>query len=184
MANSYFNPNANWNAGGWHPSSSTPTATTPTGMGTGNVSAVSRGTGFGSIGPDLSYADPATLARLQKGMEGLIYRGISQPGGGYRYGDTFQPGTQILQQHYIGQPPATDPNANRAAAAYYNYLGTLPTRNYGTLALQRLYQSTGTRPAPGATYNSMLQGISSQLPQQYQQYLPMNQGGWTGPYGI
>ncbi len=129
--------------GGGSPATSPPMMTM--GTGTGNVSARSVGTGFGTTGPDLSYADPNTLARLQGPMSHLAY---NLQGGGYVNTDLG---------HYIGGIPyqGSDPASNRAAGAYYNYLGTLPTRTYGSLALERLYQSGGAQPNSGPSLNSM-----------------------------
>jgi hypothetical protein len=85
-------------------------------------------------------------------------------GGGYRFNDA----------NYKGNLPANfvDPNANQFAANLYgNTIGNLPTRNYGSLALERLYQSSGQRPTQLPSYNQRFQsaGIS---------------GGYQGPFAF
>lgn len=118
-----------------------------------NVTAGGTSTGtspFGQGIPNLSAADPATLARLLKGMQGLIYTGS-----GYIHGDhPAGPGTNY-GPYYIGQPPKSDPTANRAAAAYYDYIGSLPTKPIGTPALNSL---PGYSPTPGPSWNTKLGG--------------------------
>ncbi len=147
-----------------------------------NATAGSRSVNpFGGIGiPDLSKADPGTLSRLQGGMEGLIY---NPAGGGYKF-DQYRstPGTQVLSPYYKGNYAdiGSDPNANRAASAYYNYIGGLPTRPLGTPALNQLYGMTGQSPTPGPSYNSILS--------QYADNPLAKQAGfgptYKGPYGF
>jgi hypothetical protein len=155
--------------------SPTPTMTgfSPSPLPSGTVSANSQGTGFGRIGPDLSYADPNRLGQLQSAFQGISY---NLAGSGYVFNNP---------NHYIGGIPQgnySDPIANQAASQYYNYLGSLPTRSYGSAALEKLYQNSGQKPAQGPSFNSVLQGLSS--PPGFPNYLPRNQGGWTGPFGV
>lgn len=126
-----------------------------------NVTAGSRGvnnvTGQGI--PDVRYADPNILRRLD--ISDLVY---NPSGGGYRVGLDYS--------HYIGNyggnPNFVDAAATRRAAAYYNYIGSLPTRPSGTAALNQFYQSFGGGPTPGPSFNSILGGPH----------------GYLGPYPI
>ncbi len=122
-----------------------------------NVTAGSKGVSpLSAPVPDLRYADPSTLGRLD--ISNLIY---SFPQGGY-----IHPDRAVNDPYYKGGNPAPgsplsyggggDPNANRAASAYYNYIGGLPTMPRGTPALNQLYNATGTSPSPGTPLNSTL----------------------------
>ncbi len=142
---SYLLPN--YGTGGLNSDSPSASNFTPSGLPSNNASAVSRGTGFGTIGPDLSYANPQTLARLQRAMSGSTY---SFPAGGYVPSNAVN-----FTGSYYNMKVGVPNSWNQPALQYYNYLGSLPTRNYGTLALQRLYQSTGTRPAQGPSFNQI-----------------------------
>ena len=172
--NSYLLPNF---------SSTSPTTATPVGVGapssiapmmpmaTGNPSAVSRGTGFGSIGPDFSGLPASTVQGIMSDLGRLTY---SLDGGGYRFRDGNYTGN-------LGAWHGSDPNANRLASQTYGEIGSLPTRNYGSLALERLYQTTGQRPAQGPSLTSRFgaAGIQGgyQGPFTFPGYNPMSQYG-------
>lgn len=133
------------------------------GTGSGRVSATSTGTGFGTLGPDLSGLPPDQLRSIMGNLGRLTY---NLQGGGYRFNDV----------NYAGNLPGnfTDDAANRLASQTYGRLGSLPTRTYGSLALERLYQSSGIRPSQGPS-------LTQRLGQPYQ-------GSWTmpgyNPFGV
>ena len=113
---------------------------------TGNPVARSVGTGFGSIGPDFSGLPASTIQGIMSDLGRLTY---SLDAGGYRLNDANYTGN-------LGAWHGSDPNANRLAASTYGAIGNLPTRTYGTLALERLYQTTGQKPAQGPSLTSRL----------------------------
>jgi hypothetical protein len=121
--------------------------------GTQNVGATAGSYGvnspFGSPVPDLSQANPETLGRLN--INNLVY---SVSVGGY----LTQPEASNANSWYnkFGAGSGGDPTANARAAAYYNYLGTLPTRPVGTPALNQFYSQFGGQPASGPSLNSTL----------------------------
>jgi len=137
---------------------STPPQVGTSGAGTGNVTSISRGIGFGSVGPDLSGLSADELQQIQSNMSRLTY---SLPAGGYRFND--EPGGA---NSYYSKYGGSNPAANSLASSTYGFLGSLPTRTYGTAALENLYRSTGMTPAQGPSLNSMLGGQ------------------WGGPYQV
>lgn len=153
MAFSYMLPNFYGNAAS---TVNTPTPP-PSTSGSGNVTARSTGTtGMGGLAPDMSLADPSIVSAFNN--LGLVYSASS---GGYLSGPQAHNANS-----YYNKFGGSDPSANRAAANYYNYLGSLPTRSYGSMALEKLYQQTGQQAPRGPSFNSILQG------------------GWTGPYSM
>lgn len=129
-------------SGGYATPANATTPTQPIG-GTGNITATSTGTSPLSFGvPNLAYADPATLGRLD--ISSLIY---SPAAGGYL--------TKADQTSGF-RPQGGDPAANRLASSFYGYVGSLPTRPIGTPALNQLYTATGRQPTPGPSYNQQL----------------------------
>ncbi len=127
------------------PGGGSPTTSPPMmlmGTGTGNVSARSVGTGFGQVGPAGGpYPAP----------QGYTY---DLTRGGY-ITDWDANNANSAYNKYPKFNPGGDPNANRTVASYYSALGNLPTRTYGSLALERLYQSGGAQPNYGPSLNSM-----------------------------
>lgn len=173
MAFSYMLPNFYGNA-----LSTATTPAPPSTSGSGNVTATSTGTtGIGGLAPDMSLADPSIVSAFNN--LGLVY---SASAGGYIPG--AQASNANSYYNKFGRGGGGDPMSNLAASNYYNYLGSLPTRSYGSMALAKLYQQTGQQAPRGPSFNSILQGYQSQIPSQYQNMLPMNQGGWTGPYSM
>ncbi len=130
---------------------STPSGTNPN----INVTAGSKGVSpLSNPVPDLRYADPNTLKQLD--ISNLIY---NPSAGGYIHADyPSGPLGGGHNEYYKGESHMTgvDANANRAASAYYNYIGGLPTQPIGTPALRQLYGMTGQSPSPGPSYNSIL----------------------------
>lgn len=108
---------------------------------------------FGSPLPDLSYADPRILSRLD--ISNLIY---SPTAGGYLYSDRNYSGMGRTGEQWGG-----DNNANRQAASFYNYIGSLPTMERGSPALNQLNAASGAR-GSGPSLNSS------------------NPNGFIGPY--
>lgn len=123
--------------------------------------------------PDLSYADPNTLQRLN--ISDLIYNADAR---GYQFRGGNYSG--------FGSGYGGDPTANRDAQRYYNYIGSLPTRPIGTSALNQFYSSFGGGPTPGPSYNSFLQSTFGNANPFTRNLL--NQGGFTpdyrGPFGL
>jgi hypothetical protein len=121
--------------------------------GTQNVGATAGSFGsnspFGSPVPDLSQANPETLGRLN--INNLVY---SVSAGGY----LTQPEASNANSWYnkFGAGSGGDPSANAQASAFYNYIGSLPTRAVGTPALNQFYSQFGGQPASGPSYNSRL----------------------------
>lgn len=141
-----------------------------------NPVAISRGINspFGTPIPDLSKANPATLGRLNIGN--LIY---SANAGGYLTRAEAENANSWYNK--FGQGTGGDPGANRAAAAYYGYIGSLPTRPIGTPALNMFYGAFGGGAPSGPSFNSIL-GNQWQGPYQFGVKGPssFNPGGWTG----
>ncbi len=114
-----------------------------------NPTASSRGTSpLSAPIPDLRYADPNTLKQLD--ISNLIYS--PQRGGYITAADEARNPSGM---YYNRQIQGSD-SGNRAASAYYNYIGGLPTQPIGTPALRQLYGMTGQSPTPGPSYNSIL----------------------------
>jgi hypothetical protein len=159
--------------GGYNPGS-------PSNSPIGNSLNVNAGSGspnpFGGFGvPDLSYADPNTLNRLN--ISNLIY---SVPAGGYIFGGRNYAG---------GSYPANsggDPAANRQASNYFNYIGSLPTRQMGSPALMSLYSSGAAQgPPPGPSLNTQISSIFSNQPafvQAAARRIGFNTNGYQGPF--
>lgn len=169
-------------AGGGAPSGST------TGSTTGNINVTSSSFGvspFSAPVPDMRYADPATLNRLN--IDDLIYDPNATGGGGYRFSQYIHsPGTQVLSPRYIGDFQGQDANANRRASQFYNYIGGLPTLPIGTQALNQLYGMTGQQPAQGPSYNSILSNyFNNASPYMQSQFKQAGFGRtYTGPYAF
>lgn len=142
-----------------------------------NPSAFSRGVNypFATPVPDLSRANPSTLGRLD--ISNLIY---SPNAGGYLTRSEAENANSWYTK--FGQGSGGDPLANRSAARFYGYIGSLPTRAMGTPALNQYYNQFGGGSAPGGpSFNSML-GSQWQGPYQFGVRGPSgyNPGGWTG----
>jgi len=139
----------------------------PTGQ---NVTATSTGSG-GSPVPDIRAADPSTLQRLLRGFSGLTY---SVPAGGYI--PTTEARNANSYWNKFGAGSGGDPTSNRAAAAFYSYLGTLPTTYARTPALQQL---EGAGPiGTGPSFNTKLEQAGAFYPGS-----PFgNTGDWQGPW--
>ncbi len=142
----YFVPGS---PGGYQPPSY---GGTPTPAGTNpniNVTAGSKGTSpLSTPIPDLRYADPNTLKQLD--ISNLIY---SPQRGGYI---TAADEARNSSGMYYNRQIQGGASGNQTAAAYYNYIGGLPTQPVGTPALRQLYNATGTSPAAGPSFNSIL----------------------------
>ncbi len=144
-----------------------------------NVTAGSKGVSpLSSPVPDFRYADPNTLKQLD--ISNLIY---DPNAGGYRHAD--YPSGPLGGGHnefYKGESHMTgvDANANRAASAYYNYIGGLPTMPRGTPALNQLYGMTGQSPTPGPSYNSILSQYANNPLAKQAGFGPT----YKGPYGF
>lgn len=137
-----------------------------------NVGASSRSLNpFGGFGtPDLSYADPNTLNRLN--ISNLIY---SPSAGGYL--------RQGVNYSGLGSGFGGDPQANRQAGAFYNYIGSLPTQPAGSPALRLLNAASGVR-GTGPSYNSQIQSFFNNAPQYVQDAAigaGFNPNGYFGP---
>lgn len=174
-----FSPARGITFGGGFPSGGSPTGASPAfGSQNTNVTASSFGTSpLGAGVPDLSYADPRTLGRLD--ISNLIY---SSSAGGY----LTRADAENANSYYnkFGAGGGGDPTANQRAASYYGYIGSLPTRPIGTPALNQLYSFGGTRPAPGPSYNTTLGNLfGSASPFMQSQFRAAGFGPtYTGPF--
>lgn len=122
----------------------------------GNINPVASSYGVSPLSapiPNLSSANPSTLGRLD--ISNLIY---SAGAGGYL--TAAEANNSNSYYNKFGSGGGGDPTANRQAAAYYNYIGGLPTQPLGTPALNQLYGLTGQSPAQGPSYNSILSNAS------------------------
>lgn len=152
-------------------------------VGAGSISAGAGSTGFnypfGLPTPDLRYADQGTLNRLN--ISNLIY---SPTAGGYLTQGEANNANSYYNKFGAGQ--GGDPQANKMASAYYNYIGSLPTRPIGTPALNQFYAQFGGGYGSGPSYNSILggsyqgpygYGLQNTNYNQYGQYHGFGMGG-------
>ncbi len=147
----------------------------------GNISVTANSQGFsspfGNPVIDFRYADPSTLSRLN--ISDLIW----SPGSGGYLTRADQNSNSIYERYNGG---GGDPAANRRAAAYYNYIGSLPTRAAGTLALNQFYNQFGGAPPSGPSYNSILSNqFNNASPYMQNQFRQAGFGStYTGPYSF
>lgn len=118
------------------------------GAGTGAVGSTSTGVGFGTVAPDLSKANSFDINQFTTGLSKLTY---SAPGGGYLF--SKDAGNANSFYNKFG---GSDPGANSLASQLYGWLGSLPTRTYGTAALEKFYNSGMSTPASGPSFNERL----------------------------
>lgn len=113
------------------------------------ISASSFGTSpFGREVPDFSKADPAKLREL--GISDLVY---SIPAGGY-----ITKSAASNANSYEIKYGKTSPGADARAAAYYNYINSLPKVAQGTTALNQLNAINASRSTPPAPQTQSVLG--------------------------